>query len=126
MNPMKLDKIKALMADGAKMLFISLGVGALISLILFVSGRLLGGSLISGLELAKDALFFISSIFLFLLAGMLMIKGKKLEKESLPESWKRHFKMIGMKTAIAIFCVVLLGLGSLIDYVMIAFSSFLS
>lgn len=126
MNPMKLDKIKALMVDDVKMLLISLGVGALVSLILFVSGWFFGGSLISGLELAKDGLFFISSILLFILAGMLMIKGKKLEKERLSESWKRHFKIIGMKTAIAIFCVVLLSLGSLIDYVMIAFSSFIS
>ena len=52
---------------------------------------------------------------MFLLAGMLLSKGKKPEQFVEMESWRKHFKIIGYKTVIGIICIALLMVASVMD-----------
>ncbi|MGE9882502.1 hypothetical protein [Blautia obeum] len=108
-----------LIKDSIKMLFIGLLIGFINTIVLFLCGYLFSGISINGLEIAKDGLFLITSILLFLIAGMLIIKGKKQEKGIDQMGWKKHFHVIGLKTAITILCVAFLSWASLIDYLML-------
>ena len=59
------------------------------------------------------------TLLLFIVAGMLMIKGKKPEKAPDQNGWKRHFQVIGLKTVIAMLSISFLFWASLVDYVML-------
>ena len=70
--------VKNILIDLLKALMIGLLAGAAIALLFLAAGMMIGGgSLAAGLEMAKNVLFFLTAMTLFLVAGMIMLKGKK-------------------------------------------------
>ena len=56
-------------------------------------------------EAAKDGLLLIAAIGMFVIAGMLMVKGKNPEKFTQKEKWRVHFAVLGYKSVFAVLCV---------------------
>lgn len=112
--------VKNVLTDLLKALIIGLLAGAAIALLFFAVGLIINGaSLASGLEMAKNALFFLTAISLFIVAGMLMLKGKKQERFQAGSGWHRHFKVLGPKLVISIISATLMILASIMDYMML-------
>ena len=88
--------------DVLKALGLGIAGGILLGLVAGILGALVGGAgLSSGLEAAKDALLFVAALMLFVLAGMLLLKGKKGERPLADmEGWRRHFAVIGPKSVL--------------------------
>lgn len=42
---------------------------------------------------------------MFVIAGMLMVKGKNPEKFTQKEKWRVHFAVLGYKSVFAVLCV---------------------
>lgn len=124
LNPeKKMGKGKAVLKDLVKILLVGLVAGLVIFLVLFGAGFLLGkGAVLTGLETAKNGLFVCTSLTLFVVAGMLMIKGKKPEKKPEEDGWRKHFQVIGLKTVIFMLSMSFLFWASLVDYVMLRMS----
>ncbi len=117
---MDADHIKKLPADIGKALLAGLIAAAAAAILFFVIGLIAGGwALSAGLESAKNGLLLIASLLLFLLAGMLLMKGKKPEQKPKKNGWRDHFKVIGYKTAIALIAVAFLALASVADYILL-------
>ena len=64
----------------------------------FTIGLLSGGA-------AKDGLLLIAALGMFVIAGMLMVKGKNPEKFTQKEKWRVHFAVLGYKSVFAVLCV---------------------
>lgn len=111
-----MKKVTGLLIDLVKTAIIGLAASAVIGGVLFLGGFFAGGfRTANGLEAGKDGLLLIASLGMFLLAGMLLSKGKKPEQFAEKESWRKHFKVIGYKTAIGVVCLALLGAASVFD-----------
>lgn len=92
-------KLGALVLDLCKAAAVGLAAAAVLALVLAGGGALFGGNGVhSAVEAAKDGLLMIFALLLFVVAGMLLIKGKKQEKIRLDQNWRKHFKVIGPKT----------------------------
>lgn len=92
-------KLGALALDLCKAAAVGLAVAAVLALVLAGGGALFGGNGVhSAVEAAKDGLLMIFALLLFVVAGMLMIKGKKQEQIRLDQNWRKHFAVIGPKT----------------------------
>ncbi len=114
-----MKNIKGLLIDLIKAAILGLSISAVVGSMLFLAGFLAGGFLAeNGLEVGKDGLLLIASMGLFLLAGMLLSKGKKPEQFRELESWRKHFRIIGYKTAIGIVCAAFLTTASLLDWML--------
>lgn len=115
--------LKLLILDLGKALAAGLAAGAALAAVLFAGGFLAGGfQTANGLEVMKDGLFLLSSLGLFLVAGMLLTKGKKKgsdEKKEEKNGWRRHFRVIGLKTVVLLICIALIALASAADYLML-------
>ena len=59
----------------------------------------------AALEAAKDGLLLIAALGMFVIAGMLMVKGKNPEKFTQKEKWRVHFAVLGYKSVFAVLCV---------------------
>ncbi len=117
---MDTDQIRKLPADIGKALLAGAIAAAAAALLFFVIGLIAGGwAFAAGLEAAKNGLLFLASLLLFLLAGMLLMKGKKPEKKPGKNGWRDHFHVIGYKTAIAVIAVVFLLFASVADYILL-------
>lgn len=102
--------------DLIKAIIIGLAVSAAMGLLLFLGGFLFGSFQVeNGLEVGKDGLLVLASLGMFLLAGMLLSKGKKPEQFVEIESWRKHFRIIGYKTVMGVLCLDLLGAASFFD-----------
>ncbi len=86
-----------------------------------VSGRIyLGGFQVSqGLEIAKDGLLLVAALGMFMIAGMLMVKGKNPEKFEEKDSWRKQFRVMGYKSVFGMICVAVLAAAAAVDYLMI-------
>ena len=92
-------KLGALALDLCKAATVGLAVAAVLALVLAGGGALFGGNGVhSAVEAAKDGLLMIFALLLFVVAGMLLIKGKKQEQIRLDQNWRKHFAVIGPKT----------------------------
>ena len=92
-------KLGALAQDLCKAAAVGLAVAAVLALVLAGGGALFGGNGVhSAVEAAKDGLLMIFALLLFVVAGMLLIKGKKHEQIRLDQNWRKHFAVIGPKT----------------------------
>ncbi len=92
-------KLGALALDLCKAAAVGLAVAAVLALVLAGGGALFGGNGVhSAVEAAKDGLLMIFALLLFVVAGMLLIKGKKQEQIRLDQNWRKHFAVIGPKT----------------------------
>lgn len=72
-------------------------------------------SLKAALDAGKSMACVVTAVMLFILAGMLMLKGKKPEKFDTKHGWRKHFKVLGIKAVIASAAVGCVGAVSLID-----------
>ena len=92
-------KAAALLLDVCKAAAIGIGIAAVLGLVLAGAGALFGSNGIhSAVEAAKDGLLLVFAVLLLIVAGMLLIKGKKQENIRLDENWWKHFPVIGPKT----------------------------
>ena len=89
--------------DLGKALLLGLAGAAVVLLTVLGIGSIAGG-LSGGLEAAKTVLLMTGSMGMFLLAGMLLVKGKKPEALSNSSGWRRHFRAAGVKTVLAAGC----------------------
>jgi hypothetical protein len=111
-----MKNITGFFIDLIKTAFLGLVIAAAVGGVLFLAGFLVGGFHgKTGLEVGKDGLLLIASLGMFLLAGMLITKGKKPEQFVEMESWRKHFRIIGYKTVIGIVCIAFLMAASVID-----------
>jgi hypothetical protein len=90
--------------DLGKALLLGLAGAAVVLLTVLGIGSIAGG-LSGGLEAAKTVLLMTGSMGMFLLAGMLLVKGKKPEALSNSSGWRRHFRAAGVKTVLAAGCL---------------------
>ena len=75
------ERVADAIKDLIKALIIGAAAGGAVTLIFFLGGMAFGGSgAASGTETSKNVLFLCTAILLFILAGMILIKGKKPEK----------------------------------------------
>ena len=112
----------ALGKDIAKALAIGLATAAGTALVLFGFGALVSSQrLAGGLESAKDGLFLVVALELFLLAGMLMLKGKKPEPSLKGKGWERHFKVLSLKPVLALLAAAWIAVASVLDYIALLF-----
>ena len=92
-------KLGALALYLCKAAAVGLAVAAVLALVLAGGGALFGGNGVhSAVEAAKDGLLMIFALLLFVVAGMLLIKGKKQEQIRLDQNWRKLFAVIGPKT----------------------------
>lgn len=113
-----LQNLQEILRDFAKAFLMGAVAGLAAALLFFLIGLALGG-LQNGLEAAKDGLLAIGALGLFVLAGMLLVKGKKPEQFDLNDGWRKHFKIIGMKSVMGMICVVILLIAAVADYVLL-------
>lgn len=114
-----MKKGKYLMQDGVKALGIGLMVSSLVGVVLFLCGFIFSSyTLLNGLEVAKNGLLLVIAVDLFLIAGMLMVKGKKPEASALNDGWKKHFHLMGYKAVMGMICIAALIVASAVDYLL--------
>ena len=93
-----MEKIKNICCDLGRAFTIGLLSGGAAAAVLLLGGFLFGGfTFRAALEAAKDGMFVI--------AGMLMVKGKNPEKFTQKEKWRVHFAVLGYKSVFAVLCV---------------------
>ena len=95
-----MEKIKNICRDLGKAFTIGLLSGGAAAAVLFG-----GFTFRAALEAAKDGLLLIAALGMFVIAGMLMVKGKNPEKFTQKEKWRVHFAVLGYKSVFAVLCV---------------------
>lgn len=92
----------------------------ILTLVLFGIGMLAGNhGISSGLETAKDGVLILAAAGMFIIAGMLLIKGKKLEKTASGNGWKKHFHIMGYKGVIGTICAAFLIIAEIVDRILL-------
>ena len=110
-----MNRIKKLLKDLVKALLVGMAAALAAAVLLFVSGLLFGkGGIGSGLETAENGVFLIAALLLFLLSGMLIVKGKKPDREE--KGLRKHFEVIGFKTAAGMAAVAFVVVGAAADF----------
>lgn len=89
------EMVKKVALDVLKAFIIGVAVAAATAVILFAGGFFFGSfQIVNGFEVVKDGLLLIGAIGLFLVAGMLLAKGKKEnadEKKEAKNGWRHAF-----------------------------------
>ena len=113
-------RAKACVKDLLKAFLVGAAAGAVLAILLFLVGLAAGGGVFAAaLETAKDGMFLVTAIALFILAGMILVKGKKPEKSQEESGWRNHFTVIGFKLAIGMVAVAFVLWAVILDYVQI-------
>ena len=115
------EMVKKAALDVLKAFIIGVAVAAATAVILFAGGF---GSfqIVNGFEVVKDGLLLIGAIGLFLVAGMLLAKGKKEnadEKKEAKNGWRQHFSVIGLKTVVLMISAAFLLIASVADLILL-------
>lgn len=111
--------MKNVFRDLLKAFAIGAGSAAIGFTVLFVGGLLFGQSGVdSGLETAKNGLLLIGALGLFIVAGMIMARGKNQKKFADKDGWRRHFAVVGPETVIGFFSAAFLVLASVADWLL--------
>ncbi len=116
-----MQRVKAAVLDVLKVAGLGLVVGAVIALVFFCVGALVGNGVADGVEASKDVLFAVTAILLFIVAGMLLIKGKKAEASLEDNGWRDHFAVIGPKIALGVLAIAVAVWAVALDYVQVSF-----
>lgn len=112
--------VKDCLQDGLKAMGIGLLFSSMAGMMLFLCGFIFSHfTLLNGLEVAKNGLLLIVAIGLFVIAGMLMVKGKNPEKRDKNNGWKKHFQLMGYKAVMGIICISVLLMASVADYMIL-------
>lgn len=102
-------KIAALALDLCKAAAVGVGISISIGLVLAGGGALFGSNGIhSAVEAAKNGLLLVFAFLLLIVAGMLLIKGKKQEQIRLNTGFRKHFAVIGPKSMLLALAVGML------------------
>ena len=115
------EMVKKAALDVLKAFIIGVAVAAATAVILFAGGFFFGSfQIVNGFEVVKDGLLLIGAIGLFLVAGMLLAKGKNAdEKKEAKNGWRQHFSVIGLKTVVLMISVAFLLLASVADLILL-------
>lgn len=121
------EMVKKAALDVLKAFIIGVAVAAATAVILFAGGFLCGSfQIVNGLEVVKDGLLLIGAIGLFLVAGMLLAKGKKENADEKKEAkngakngWRQHFSVIGLKTVVLMISAAFLLIASVADLILL-------
>lgn len=114
-----MEKGKQILRDLFKASAVGFAAALTLGIVLLAVGGLAGGGLYAGLEAAKDGLLLLGALGIFLLAGMLLAKGKKPEKFGKDNGWKRHFQVLGIKMVLGVLCICFLLVASAADYLLL-------
>ena len=117
------EMVKKAALDVLKAFIIGIAVAAAAAVILFAGGFLFGSfQIVNGLEVVKDGLLLIGAIGLFLVAGMLLAKGKKEnadEKKEAKNGWRQHFSVVWLKTVVLMISAAFLLIASVADLILL-------
>lgn len=106
----------ALLLDLCKAAAIGAAVSIVFGLVLAGAGALFGSNGVhSAVETAKNGLLLLFALLLFVVAGMLLIKGKKQEQIRLNTGFRRHFALIGPKTMLLALSAGMLAVITVVD-----------
>lgn len=112
-----MERAKAVALDVLKVAALGLVAGAVIALVFFSGGALIGGGVADGVETSRNALFVVAAVLLFIVAGMILIKGKRAEPSFAENGWRKHFDVIGPKVALGVLAVTVAAWAVVMDYV---------
>ena len=114
------EMVKKAALDVLKAFIIGVVVAAATAVILFACGFFFGSfQIVNGFEVVKDGLLLIG---LFLVAGMLLAKGKKEnadEKKEAKNGWRQHFSVVGLKTVVLMISAAFLLIASVADLILL-------
>lgn len=117
------ETVKKVAADVGKAFVVGVIAAAVASVVLFAGGFLFGHfQVANGFEVMKDGLLLIGAIGLFLVAGMLLAKGKKEnadEKKEAKNGWRNQFAVIGLKTVVLVISVAFVLFASVADWILL-------
>ncbi len=117
------EMVRKAALDVGKAFVIGIIAAVVLSIILFACGFLFGQfQAANGFEVMKDGLMLIGAIGLFLVAGMLLAKGKREnadEKKEAKNGWRAHFAVIGLKTVALMISVAFLLIASVADWILL-------
>ena len=117
------EMVKKAALDVLKAFVIGIAAAAAAAVILFAGGFLFGSfQIVNGFEVVKDGLLLIGAIGLFLVAGMLLAKGKKEnadEKKEAKNGWRQHFSVVGLKTVDLMISAAFLLIASVADLILL-------
>lgn len=117
------EMVRKAALDVGKAFVIGIIAAVVLSIILFACGVLFGQfQAANGFEVMKDGLMLIGAIGLFLVAGMLLAKGKREnadEKKEAKNGWRAHFAVIGLKTVALMISVAFLLIASVADWILL-------
>ena len=111
------EMVKKVALDVLKAFIIGVAAAAATAVILFACGFLFGS-----FQIVKDGLLLIGAIGLFLVAGMLLAKGKKEnadEKKEAKNGWRQHFSVVGLKTVVLMISAAFLMIASVADLILL-------
>lgn len=113
-----MKNMRLVIMDVVKISVIGLITAIVITGAFFLLGIIVGEhNILSGIEIAKNGTLIVSSIGFFLLAGMIITKGKQSTKIQLQNSWKKHFHIIGYKTSVGVISIAFILMATIMDYV---------
>ena len=117
------EMVKKAALDVLKAFIIGVAVAAATAVILFAGGFFFGSfQIVNGFEVVKDGLLLIGAIGLFLVAGMLLAKGKKEnadEKKEAKNGWRQYFSVVGLKTVVLMISAAFLLIASVADLILL-------
>lgn len=117
------ETVKKVVADVVKAFVVGVIAAVVLAVVLFAGGFLFGHfQVANGFEVMKDGLLLIGAIGLFLVAGMLLAKGKKEnadEKKEAKNGWRNQFAVIGLKTVVLMISVAFLLIASVADWILL-------
>ena len=117
------EMVKKAALDVLKAFIIGVAAAAAAAIILFACGFLFCSfQIVNGFEVVKDGLLLIGAIGLFLVAGMLLAKGKKEnadEKKEAKNGWRQQFSVVGLKTVVLMISAAFLLLASVADLILL-------
>lgn len=117
------EMVKKVALDVLKAFIIGVAVAAATAVILFAGGFFFGSfQIVNGFEVVKDGLLLIGAIGLFLVAGMLLAKGKKEnadEKKEAKNGWRQHFSVVGLKAVVLMISAAFLLIASVADLILL-------
>ena len=111
------EMVKKAALDVLKAFIIGVAAAAATAVILFAGGFFFGS-----FQIVKDGLLLIGAIGLFLVAGMLLAKGKKEnadEKKEAKNGWRQHFSVVGLKTVVLMISAAFLLIASVADLILL-------
>ena len=110
--------VKRTVTELVQVFLSGVGGASVFALLLFVVGCLVGsGGLANGVEVAKNGTLIISAAALFILAGMLLMKGKQ-EAPAAHDAWHQRFQCIGYKLAMAMIGCGFIVVASVLDAIL--------